>query len=152
MTVRPRRKAIPVATKKAICARQNGICECGCGRPVEWKAHRASTRYDHTPAVFLRPVNASGTDYEPAQLDPKYIVARCLESDERRRSGGPQRATTAGRDTNAMAKQRRRDKPPEAKRAWPSRPLKSASRWPQGQKIRSAGFQKKHRPMRGRKT
>lgn len=97
---------------------------------MEWKRHGKTTRFDHTPAIFLRPVNAVGDDYEPPQLDPDRIVARCLESDERRRSGGKMRATTAGRDTNAMAKQRKRDKPPKPKRRWGSRPMGQSRGFP----------------------
>lgn len=88
---------------------------------MSWLAHRGSTRFDHHPALFLRIVNEAGDDYEPAQLDPVYIVARCIESDEERRSGGESRATTAGKDTNAMAKQRERERKLKFKRAWKSR-------------------------------
>lgn len=120
---RPPRKGIPDRIKRLVVERQGGICPCGCGAAVGWKRHGKTTRFDHTPAIFLRLVNEAGDDYEPPQLDPNYIVARCLESDERRRSGGKARATTAGRDTNAMAKQREREKPPEPKRQWSSRPM-----------------------------
>lgn len=140
MTDRPKRRGIPDRVKKEVVARQGGICLCGCNRDVEWKAHKLTTRFDHTPAIFLRPINDAGTDYEPPQLDPRYIVARCIESDEARRSGGKARATTAGRETNAVAKQRKRDKPPKPKRARGSRPFKGRSQWPTGRKIQSAKF------------
>ena len=29
--------------------------------------------WDHNPALAMRPLNADQTDYEPAQLDPRYI-------------------------------------------------------------------------------
>jgi hypothetical protein len=127
---RPKRKTIPVAIKREVCERQNGICTCGCGQKVEWKRHRRSTRFDHTPGLFLRLVNDAGTDYVPPQLDPNYVVARCLESDERRRSGGAARATTAGRETNAMAKQRARERPPKPKRHWATRKLSTGRKFP----------------------
>lgn len=135
---RPKRKGIPVATKKLVVDRQGGICLCGCGRAVEWKNHRATTRFDHFPALNLRPLNGDGTDYEPAQLDHRYIDARCLDSDERRRSGGPARATTAGTDVNAMAKQRKRDRKPKMKRAWAK-----------GRKLQSRGFEQSRKGKGG---
>lgn len=127
---RPLRKGISDHIKRLVCERQNGFCLCGCGQNVEWKRHGKTTRFDHTPAIFLRIVNDAGDDYVPPQLDPDYIVARCLESDEKRRSGGKSRATTAGRETNGMAKQRKREKPPKLKRKWGSGKLKSGNRWP----------------------
>lgn len=139
---RPRRKAIPVRIKRLVCERQGGLCLCGCGQKVEWKAHRKTTRFDHTPGLFLRVINATGDDYVPAQLDPDYIVARCLESDERRRSGGKSRATTAGTEVNAMAKQRDRERPPP----------KFKRKLGPGRKLKSAGFHKGHRPMNWRRT
>lgn len=139
---RPKRKNIPDRIKRAVVERQMGFCTCGCMRKVEWKRHRKTTRFDHTPAIFLRVVNDDGTDYVPPQLDPDYIVARCLESDERRRSGGAARATTAGREVNAVAKQRKREKARKPKRNWGSRPLRSANRFPP----------RGSRPMNGRKS
>jgi hypothetical protein len=127
---RPKRKNIPDRIKRIVVERQGGQCGCGCGRAVHWRKHRATTRFDHTPALFLRRVNAAGTDYDPAQLDPNWIVARCVESDERRRSGGKARATTAGRDTNVMARQRKRERPPKPKRAWANRKLQGRSGFP----------------------
>lgn len=118
---RPKRLNIPDRIKRLVVQRQNGLCTCGCGRAVEWKRHVKTTRFDHTPAIFLRPINAAGDDYEPPQLDSDYIVARCLESDERRRSGGKARATTAGTDVNAMAKLRARDRAAKPKPAWQNR-------------------------------
>lgn len=140
---RPKRKNIPDRIKRVVVERQGGLCLCGCWRPVHWRKHKTTTRFDHTPGIFLRTVNAAGTDYVPPQLYPDYIVARCVESDENLRSGGKSRATTAGRQTNANAKQRKREKPPEPKRAWGSRPLRSGkTTWPT-RKIENRGFQKR---------
>lgn len=140
MSDRPKRKAIPIGVKREVVARQNGLCRCGCKREVHAKNHKATTRFDHHPALFLRLVNDAGDDYIPPQNDPDYIVARCLESDarktgKRKLSGG----TTAGSDANANAKQRRRESAPKFKRPIPSQKLKGRSTWPKRgpQKIRS---------------
>lgn len=119
---RPRRKAIPLKVKQAVCERQNWLCLCGCGNNVGTYQHKATTRFDHTPSIFLRVVNDAGTDYVPPQNDPDFIVARCLVSDGRKTHGG-KRGTTAGSDINAIAKQRRRERAPKPKRKWPSRPM-----------------------------
>lgn len=137
---RPKRKNIPDRIKRIVVERQEGVCPCGCWCPVHWRKHKATTRFDHTPGIFNRPVNDAGTDYVPPQLDPAYIVARCVESDEVIRSGGKARATTAGRQTNANAKQRKRDKAARGdtkpKRAWAKRKMQRAKRpWPKRMRI-----------------
>jgi hypothetical protein len=64
MSDRPKRKAIPAKVKVEVCLlllRRHGILPEG---PLQW---------DHFPSLGLRPVNESGDDYDPPQLDPRYI-------------------------------------------------------------------------------
>ena len=98
----PKRKNIPDRIKRLVVERQGGLCGCGCGRKVEWKKHRKTTRFDHFPAIEFRPVNAAGTDYIPPQLDPDHIVARCVESDRLKTSGKPH--TSVGSDAHMAGK------------------------------------------------
>jgi hypothetical protein len=130
---RPPRLYIPIAVKREIAERQDGICECGCGTPI-WTGKKCNIQWDHDPALRLRDVRADGTDYIPAQLDPRYIVARCPTSHSAKTHGTG--ATTAGTDTGKIKKERWRARPEKPKRRWGS------------QKLRSQGFQRGHRPMR----
>jgi hypothetical protein len=130
MPSRPKRKHIPIATKRDIAARQNGVCECGCGTPI-WTGRKCNVEWDHMPCLRLRDVLLDGSDYIPAQLDPRYIVARCRRSHKVKTSGSG--ATTAYSDIGKIKKERRRDRAPRFKH-----------------KIRSQGFRQGHRPMKGR--
>lgn len=132
---RPKRKAIPVSVKRAVVARQGGLCVCGCGQPVSWKP-KSSTHFDHEPALRLRNINADGTDYDPPQHDARHIDVRCPESHHAKTHGTG--STVAGTDTGKIKKERKRAKPKREYR-WPSRDLQSR------------GFDKRHRPMNRRK-
>lgn len=120
---RPKRRAIPVGTKRAVCDRQGGVCKCGCGMPVSEKPS-TGTKFDHRPPLRLRDISADGTDYVPHQHSADYIDAICAEEHQRRTNGTG--ATTAGTDTGYIKKERKRNKPEKLKRAWgPSRKLQS---------------------------
>lgn len=139
----PERKAIPVPLKKGIVERQNGICGCGCGQPVQWEKHRATTRFDHQPALEFRRVDDDGLDYDPPQLDPKYIIARCVASDRVKTAG--KLHTSVGSDAHMAGKIRtlRGENKPKPKRKWASAPLKSRSSFgPKG----SRPFNRKPKP------
>jgi hypothetical protein len=130
MIDRPKRKAIPDRVKRAVVERQRGLCTCGCGRRVEWRKHRKTTRFDHQPAIEFRAVNAAGTDYDPPQLDPDHIIARCVESDRLKTAG--KLHTSVGSDAHMAGKIRtlRGENKPKPKRRW-----------------KSHGFRSQHRPF-----
>lgn len=64
---RPKRKAISKGLKDRRRAAQGGLC-VECGLPLG-----DDIRADHRPPLWQREVNADGTDYIPAQLDPDFI-------------------------------------------------------------------------------
>lgn len=101
---RPKRKQIPVYVKRLVCERMGGKCPCGCGQLVSWRP-KTDTHFDHEPALRLRDILPDGSDYSPAQHDPKYIDARCSASHRRKTSGTG--ATTAGTDVGKIKKLRR---------------------------------------------
>lgn len=133
--MRPPRKAIPAAVKRAVVARQNELCKCGCRAFMSWRP-RMNTHFDHEPALRLRAVNKRGTDYVPAQLHPDYIDARCPDSHRVKTHGAG--ATTAGTDIGKIKKMRKSE---------PGK--KKVSKWIP-RKIGGRGFDKRHRPMRAR--
>lgn len=133
MDDRPKRRAIPVAVKRAVCARQNGVCKCGCGMVVSEKP-KTGTKFDHRPPLRLRDLSQDG-DYTPHQHSADHIDALCRESHDRRTFGTG--ATTAGTDTGLIKKERKRGKPPKPSRKWGA-----------GQKLKGRGFQKVYKPMR----
>lgn len=128
---RPRRKAIPLSVKRTVRARQHDCC-VDCGAPLD-----NTTEFDHRPALWARPVNASGTDYEPAQNDPAFIEglhAPChLKRTTGRLPGAERTITTKGSDAHLKAKFNRLEG-----RTKPRRKVQ----WPTGRKIRSRGFRK----------
>lgn len=124
---RPPRRAIPIRTKREVCARQGGVCPCGCGLRVSEKP-RTGTKFDHRPALRLRDVNAEWTDYIPPQHSAEHIDAICAEEHQRRTNGTG--ATTAGTDTGYIKKERKRSRAPKPKRKWPKRKMKSGNRFP----------------------
>ena len=135
MADRPKRKAIPIAVKRIVIARQDGICKCGCSAVMALHYQECHPHFDHEPALRLRAVNGAGTDYEPPQLDPRYIDARCPESHHAKTHGTG--ATTAGTDIGKIKKERKRSKATKPTRKIHSpgfakirRPMRSANRWP----------------------
>lgn len=103
MIARPKRKAIPQRIRRIIEHRQNGLCFCGCNRSI---MPGSQVEWDHSPALQLRPINAAGTDYIPAQLDPAHIVARCPAS-HKCKTFGLSKATSLNSDIHAIAKTKR---------------------------------------------
>lgn len=131
-----RRKSIPLSVKRAIDARQGGLCNCGCGTPIG-----KGFIYDHWPSLELRPWNEDKTDTVPPANDPNYIQALCSESNKRKTFGS--KATTAGSDIQRIAKIKRILKGPKEpkkklqSRPFPKRPDTMSYRWPK------RGFQKR---------
>ena len=130
--VRPKRLAIPVGTKRDVCARQDGVCKCGCGMPVSERP-KTGTKFDHRPPLRLRDVNAAGTDYIPPQHSADHIDAICREEHDRRtfKGVGAQRS-----DAVNIARERRREKPPKPKR-------QVSNRMPNGPRWKSGGMGKR---------
>lgn len=62
---RPKRKDIPIRIKLEACLILLGFDAD--------EVRRRLPDFDHHPAIGLRPVNEAGDDYEPAQLDPRYL-------------------------------------------------------------------------------
>lgn len=137
MTDRPKRKEIPLKVKRVVGARQNWVCECGCGDPVTLIV-RMGTEWDHMPALALREINSDGSDYIPPQHDPDHIVARCRASHRAKTSHPRGPHTSLGSDIHNIAKAKRLADPKPSKR-----PMKSGNaNWPQGRKLQSRPFSK----------
>lgn len=124
LTDRPARKHIPMAVKRLVSIRQNGVCKCGCGTPI----FGGKIHWDHEPALRLRDLSEDG-DYIPHQNDPVYLDAICVPAHKAKTNGF---GTTAGRDTGKIKKERKRNKPPKVKKRWASRPMQSCGKtvWP----------------------
>lgn len=146
------RRSIPASVKVEVLMRAL----------AEAKGLPSDTRFefDHEPALCLRDFDTATGDFQPAQNDPHFIVAR-TEEDHHVKTFGT-KATTAGSDIHQRAHGRRLRvttaehmqamdakaglcDPPERK---PSR-LKSRGfeKGPK-QKILSRGFEKGKRPFR----
>lgn len=120
-TMRPKRRDIPRAVKKAVCERQDNVCKGrGCSEPVHYLP-RSRTAFDHNPALRLRDVRSDGTDYEPAQRDGDYIDPLCFRCHAAKTHGTG--ATTAGTDTGKIKKERKRAKPAKRKPVWAKRKM-----------------------------
>lgn len=131
----PRRKAVPLSTQVLVLLRMLGMQGC----KINWS---------HEPALGLRAINDAGTDYDPPQLDPNYIVARPKEDHDRItfKNNGTGRGDltaiahvkrTARRktehDTIMIAKANGERIPARPKRKIASR----SDPWPQGRKLQS---------------
>ena len=138
---RPKRKHIPMAVKLEACLLMMGLDP----KKVDW---------DHHPALGLRPVNDDGTDYDPPQLDPRYIMPRERDEDHKfktfGRKGESRLSITGDGDVSRIAKAERLEKArrdmlhiERGERVKPERPK---SQWPKGRKLQSRGFQR--RPKR----
>ena len=91
MTDRPKRKAIPMRAQRDSALWALGL-------------DPKTTQFDHDPALGLRPVNADGTDYDPPQLDPRFIVPR--ETGEHARKTDGDHVPLSG-DKSKIAKTKR---------------------------------------------
>ena len=90
--LRPPRKKVPTKVLLHAALRQLGF------EPREVEA-------DHDPALARRRINEDGTDYDPPQHDPKFIVWRPIAEHRAKTFGKP--ATTLGSDIHEIAKTRR---------------------------------------------
>ncbi len=119
---RPRRKAIPKAVKMDVLRCQMLLC-AKCWQPML----ADEIEFDHYPALVLRCLNASGTDYEPPQNDPDYIRglhrACHLQKTTGRAIGAARTVTSKGSDIGLAAKFRRLERPQKRKAKIPSRPF-----------------------------
>lgn len=101
---RPKRRAIPVALKCAVCERQDFLCAFCDEATVHWRP-RSNTVFDHEPALKLRDVNRRGTDYVPPQHSAEHIDAICRECNVKKTFG---KGTVAGSDFGKIKKERKR--------------------------------------------
>jgi hypothetical protein len=134
------RKNIPLIIKLAVALRQLGFAK---GERVD---------FDHDPALALRPWDDETQDYVPPQHDPEYIVIRTEPAHDKKTNGNG--ATSYGSDKHAIAKVDRLSEAEEAFRRRllaKSDPDIEAPRRPRS-RIRSRGFSRLHRPLRGRST
>jgi hypothetical protein len=102
-------------------------------------------RLDHDPALAARGRKGEGrnTVYFPDANDPAFLVYREKHAHDIKtnvRGDGAQYPDRVlikreRRRLKAKVKHRIRIKPPK-KSKWPSRPLRSASRWPKGRRMR----------------
>jgi 5-methylcytosine-specific restriction endonuclease McrA len=105
---RPKRRAIPMRVKRAVCERQLYLCRrCGIVS-VHWERQVIPTNFDHEPALRLRKINRAGTDYIPPQHSVDHIDALCKFCHDKKTRGSG--ATTAGTDVGKIAKERKRAK------------------------------------------
>lgn len=137
---RPARKFIPIGIRLQACLYMLGFDPMN--EKIEW---------DHNPALGLRAVNADGTDYEPNQLDPRFIrpmrKADHLAKTTGRR-GESKFSSSGGGDTSRVAKARRTLAEAEARVGLQKEPGKRRER--KGT-IKSRGFDKtKTRTFKGK--
>jgi hypothetical protein len=96
---RPSRKFIPIGIRLQACLYMLGFDPMN--EEIEW---------DHFPAIGLRAVNEDGTDYEPRQLDPRYIrpmrkADHLVKTSGRK--GESKFSSNGGGDTSRVAKAKR---------------------------------------------
>lgn len=125
MNDRPKRKQIPLAIKLLVWSRQRGRCAL-TGRRLASVYH---CEWDHCPALALRPVAASGVDYDPPQLDPDYIMALAPDAHRAKTSEDMGRISKAKRQLGAQERHDHRmmlkasGQKPETVSRWPKRPF-----------------------------
>lgn len=172
------RKAIPDWVK-IVCAmralakefenflngKQNGWPAGIKAREVEWVR---ALRFDHRPALQDRPYDLDAGDFIPPQNDPDHIEAiPSAHHDERtfgRKPGAEKTVTTRGSDIGEAKRTRhiqdndaiRRAKIASrdgdfAKAAEILATVKNKGSLKPKRRIRSRGFDKRHRPMRSRR-
>lgn len=103
--------------------------------------------WNHRPALGLREYDEDTGLYTPDELDPRYLEPRYADNHDIITNGT--KATVAGGDIHKIAKAKRLAKEHEEFRR---RCLKREPGEPRQKsgKIRSRGFDKKHRPMNRR--
>lgn len=133
----PKRKPVPDRVKVQALLRMLGLA----GKTIEWS---------HEPALALRAINDDGTDYKPAQLDPRYIVARERAKHARltNEDNGSGRS-----DKGAIAYVRHLGRDSLEHREKMAAKLTGAAPVPELRKrtIQSRAFGTQHRPLRGRR-
>lgn len=158
--VKDHRKAIPTSVKFEAVMRQDGKC-AHCGVKLgAW----SDTRFDHRPALQERAWNEEAQDFEPPQNDPNFLDAIHVNCHDVRTNGrgGEKRICTAGSDAGNAGKVRRltrteeefrrkllaktdpdaiapeprrhKQKIPNRKAAWPSRPFPKRPKAPKTRK------------------
>lgn len=130
----PRRKPIPDSVKVQVLLRQLGLK----GKKVDWS---------HEPALGLRAIKQDGSDYDPAQLDPEFIYAREAEDHDKltfKDNGSGRGDLAAIAHVKRTAKKHRAHQEAMAAKA-EGRTIER----PRKAMIRSRGFDKRHRPLRG---
>lgn len=93
---------------------------------------------DHDPALENREFNPHTKKYEPEANNPDYLVYRTKENHRIKtlvHGDGAQLSDAA----KARKRKRKARKARRQKRLWPSRPLRSANRWPKRKEITSSG-------------
>lgn len=132
MTERPARKFIPIGIRLQACLYMLGFDPVN--EKIEW---------DHFPAIGLRALNADGTDYEPAQLDPRFIRPMRKADHQIKTSGrkGESKFSSSGNgDTSRVAKAKRILEETEKRLRMPSR--ECGQRRERKGSIQSRGFDK----------
>lgn len=82
-------------------------------------------RWDHRPPLATRAIRDDGSDWEPAQQDPRYIDALTKACHDARTYRGRSGATSLGSDAHAIAKMRRlTSEKGEKINRWPKRRMR----------------------------
>lgn len=122
--MRPKRRAIPIATKREVCARHGGLCVCGCGQTVSEKS-RSDTIFDHVPPIRIRNISVDGKDYDPHQHSAAHIDAICKAESDRRTF---RRRGISFSDAVEIKRERKREKRRagivKPKKKWPKRKMR----------------------------
>ena len=155
MTIaREHRKAIPLGVRLKAALALAGFSAEDIETP-------GAIEFDHSPALVLRRVDEETGELIPPANDWRAIVpitkAKHLEKTTGRKVGAERTVTTAGSDIGVGAKLKRIakkrasaaddeiDRPKRVDRGGDDMKRVPKSRWPKGQKIKSAGFRKKPR-------
>lgn len=138
MSIAPRRKRIPDSVKLCVALLALGK------KPSE-------IDWSHEPALGLRAINEAGTDYDPPQLDPRYLFIR--DRAEHDHLTFEDNGTGRG-DLTAIAHVKRTVRKQAEHQARVAAKVTGEEPPPRRRKqaIRSGGFDKGHRPMRSRNT
>jgi len=119
-----RRKHIPMAVKRVVVARQDGLCSCGCGEPLAG----ARGNFDHNPPLELREWDEGANDTIPPANDPNYIDA-LIEAHHHKKTDHPRGPhTVIGSDRHKITQSARIARGGH-KRKWRPVPGSKASAW-----------------------
>lgn len=98
-----KRRHISLSVKLDACLDALGLL----GKPIHWH---------HSPALSHRPRNAADTDYEPAELDPRYLRPVLAEDNLAMARGNP--AIPLSGETSIAAKLKRLERAPACREAF----------------------------------